>query len=118
MTFGQSVKVKDKQNPDSARSRTGFVILLNQCPILWRSMLQTQISQRTLEAEYSALSQALKMFLPVKQLLHELVTMTNSKSLEGATIHARVFEDNQGAYYLETNHRITNRTKYFLCKWH
>ena len=58
------------------------------------------------------------MFLPVKKLLHELVTMSNCKSLEGATIHARVFEDNQGAYYLTTNHCITNRTKYFLCKWH
>ena len=44
--------------------------------------------------------------------------MTKCKALEGAKVHARVFEDNQGAYYLATNHRITNRTKYFLCKWH
>ena len=101
-----------------ARSRTGYMILLNQCPILWKSVLQTQISQSTLEAEYSALSEALKMFLPVKKLLHKLVTMSNSKSLERATIHARVFEDDQGAYYLSTNDRITNRTNYFLCKWH
>ena len=29
-----------------------------------------------------------------------------------------VFEDNQGALLLASNHRITNRTKYFLVKWH
>jgi hypothetical protein len=34
------------------------------------------------------------------------------------SVQARVFEDNQGALSLATNHRITNRTKYFLVKWH
>ena len=76
------------------------------------------LSQSTLEAEYSALSYALKTFLPLQRILHELIKMTRCKALEGANVHARVFEDNQGAYYLATNHRITNRTKYFLCKWH
>ena len=33
-------------------------------------------------------------------------------------VHATVFEDNQSAFYLATNQRITNRTKYFLAKWH
>ena len=47
-----------------------------------------------------------------------MIQKTKCKALEGATVHARVFEDNQGAYYLATNHKITNRTKYFLCKWH
>ncbi len=35
-----------------------------------------------------------------------------------ATIMAVVFEDTKGAYYLATNHRLTNRTKYFHVKWH
>jgi hypothetical protein len=35
-----------------------------------------------------------------------------------ATIHARVFEDNNGAYLLATNQRITRCTKYYLVKWH
>jgi len=109
---------EDDRDPNSSRSRTGYVIQLNGSPVLWKSTLQTQISQSTLEAEYSALSYALRTFLPLKRLLHELINMTQCRSLEGATIHARVFEDNQGAYYLATNHRITNRTKYFLCKWH
>ena len=109
---------EDDRNPDSVKSRTGYIILLNGCPVLWKSVLQTHISQSTLEAEYSALSYALKTFLPLQRILHELIKMTRCKALEGANVHARVFEDNQGAYYLATNHRITNRTKYFLCKWH
>jgi hypothetical protein len=35
-----------------------------------------------------------------------------------ATIHARVFEDNNGAYLLATNQRITHCTKFYLVKWH
>jgi len=42
----------------------------------------------------------------------------NVHQLEDTKVHATVFEDNQGAYYLATNQRITNRTKYFLVKWH
>jgi len=34
------------------------------------------------------------------------------------TIWARVFDDNQSAYFLATNHQITNCTQYFLNKWH
>ena len=48
----------------------------------------------------------------------EIVAEIGSTPLESATVRATVFEDNQGAYYLTTNHRITNRTKYFLAKWH
>ena len=108
----------DDCNPDSVKSRTGYLILLNGCPVVWKSVLQTHISQSTLEAEYSALSYALKMYLPLQRILNEIIQQTNCQALEGATVHARVFEDNQGAYYLATNHWITNQTKYFLCKWH
>ena len=35
-----------------------------------------------------------------------------------STIHARVFEDNNGAISLAVNQRITNHTKHLLIKWH
>jgi hypothetical protein len=47
-------------------------------------------------------------------MVHEM----GHKDLQDTTIYATVFEDNQSAYYLATNQRITNRTKYFLAKWH
>ena len=49
----------DPQNaewdPDTARSRTGYVILYASCPVIWASKLQTEIALSTTEAEYLAI---------------------------------------------------------------
>jgi hypothetical protein len=71
-----------------------------------------------LEAEYSALSYALKTLIPIKRLLHEAARAMRLPTAITTSINAQVFEDNQGALFLATNQRITNRTKYFLIKWH
>ena len=47
-----------------------------------------------------------------------MLTKFSGSTLKKILVHAQVFEDNQSAYYLATNQRITNRTKYFLVKWH
>lgn len=104
--------------PESVKSRTGYVIMLSNCPLLFKSVLQNSISASTLEAEYNALSYALKTLLPLKRTLLEVVNALDLPSTVRTSVRARVFEDNQGAYYLATNQRITNRTKYFLVKWH
>jgi hypothetical protein len=41
-------------------SHTGYVIMYANCPIFWASKLQTEIALSTAEAEYIALSQALR----------------------------------------------------------
>ena len=41
---------------DNVMSRTGMVIMYANCPIFWRSSLQTEIALSTVEAEYIALS--------------------------------------------------------------
>ena len=63
--FGQ----EDCRDPNSVRSRTGYVILLGGWPIIWKSSLQTRITTRTLESEYTALSSSLKVFLPLRLLI-------------------------------------------------
>ena len=110
--------VEDSRDPISAKSRTGYMIFLAGCPLLWKSQLQTHVSLSTLEAEYSALSYALKSLLPLKRMLLELVAALDVDLTAEASVRARVFEDNQGALLLAQNHRITNRTQYFLVKWH
>ena len=110
--------VEDSRKPDSARSRTGYIIFICGCPAVWKSQLQTHISLSTLEAEYSALSYALKVLLPVKKLLQEVVNALEMPDDVVTSVMATVFEDNQGALILARNQRITNRTKYFLVKWH
>jgi hypothetical protein len=106
------------RNPDSVRSRSGYIIILGGWPLIWKSSLQGHLSQSTLEAEYSALSSSLKVFLPLLRQIKEIIAKCRCKKLEDTKIHATVFEDNQSTYYLATNQRITSRTRYMLSKWH
>ena len=55
----------DADNPQNLMSRTGFVIMYAGCPILWSSKLQSKISLSTTEAEYIALSQAVREVIPL-----------------------------------------------------
>ena len=109
---------EDPRDANSVRSRTGYIAMLCGWPITWKSQLQSHLSQSTLEAEYSALSSALCVFLPLKRLIQEMIEKTKCKPLENTRVHATVFEDNQSTYFLATNQRITSRTKYLLAKWH
>lgn len=104
--------------PSSAKSRTGYIITLGGCPILWKSQLQTEISLSTLEAEYSALSASMRTLLPLRHLLKEIAAALCLPPQFRSTIKCEVFEDNNGALLLATRQQITNRTKYFLVKWH
>jgi hypothetical protein len=45
-------------DPDTARSRTGYVILYASCPVIWASKLQSEIALSTTESEYLAISTA------------------------------------------------------------
>ena len=110
---------RDPDHSDtSAKSRTGYIITLGGCPILWKSQLQTEISLSTLESEYSALSASMRTLLPLRDLLRELCMELTLPPNFRSIIRCRVFEDNNGALLLATRQRITNRTKYFLVKWH
>ena len=105
---------------DAARSRTGYIILLAGCPLVWRSTLQTEVSLSTLESEYSALSLAIRQLLPVLRTVEECLKLTQiGRDLRiTAPVPAIVFEDNNGALALATNQRVTSRTRYFITKWH
>lgn len=105
-------------SPSAVKSRTGYLITLGGCPLLWKSQLQSEIALSTLEAEYAALSYSLPTLLPLYDLVTETAKVLCLPLSLQATICARVFEDNNGALLLATKHQITARTKYFLVKWH
>ncbi|KAI2512069.1 hypothetical protein MHU86_2357 [Fragilaria crotonensis] len=84
-------------SPSSAKSRTGYIITLGGCPILWKSHLQSEISLSTLEAEYSALSSAMRTLLPLRTMLIELINGLQLPDTLTSTVKCRVFEDNNGA---------------------
>ena len=60
--------------PSSVKSRTGYIIKLAGCPLIWKSQLQSSITLSTGESEYSALSQSMRVLLPLCNQLIELLT--------------------------------------------
>lgn len=47
---------EDDQVPVRVKSRTGYVLTLSNCPLIWASKLQTEGAVTTLESEYISLS--------------------------------------------------------------
>ena len=109
---------EDEQDPVSVKSRTGFVLTLFGCPIIWSSKLQTEITLSSTAAEYVAFSMAMRELLPMRALLQE---MSNKMSLDFAKdslVRSTVFEDNQGCLSLVNVPKMSARNKYLALKYH
>ena len=78
-----------QDDPSTARSRSGFVIMFAGCPIIWMSKLQTEIALSTTEAEYIALSESLRHVIPVMNLCEECVESGFLQDVIPPTIRCR-----------------------------
>ena len=107
-----------EDDPNTARSRTGFVIMFAGCPIIWISRLQTEISLSTTEAEYIALSESLRHVIPLMNLLDECNQLKIFTNEIKPNIHCTAFEDNSGALELARAPRMRPRTKHINIKYH
>ena len=88
-------KKEDRSDATSVKSRTGFVICMANCPVLWKSSLQTRIASSTMEAEYNALSSSMREVLPLQALFKAIATQVDLPSVS-ATFRTTVWEDNIG----------------------
>ncbi len=109
---------EDDQDPVCVKSRTGYVLTLAGCLCLWVSKLQSEIALSTLEAEYIALSTAMRDLLPMRRLLQEIGNKLSMSYAKNGIMHSTVFEDNNGALGLATSPRLTPRTKHIGVKYH
>ena len=111
---------EDGQDPHCVRSRTGYLIMVNKCPILWKSQLQTEIAWSTMEAEYVALSSACRDVIPMRALLLELGTVYGLGAEDRPSILTTIYEDNEGALQLANMElpRMTPRSKHYAAKYH
>ena len=104
--------------PDSARSRHGYIIGYAGIPIIHKSQLQTEIALSSTESEYTGLSYALREAIPIMGLLKEM----KKKGLEvldhRPKVHCKVFEDNSGALEIASVHKWRPRTKHIATKLH
>jgi hypothetical protein len=111
---------EDVQDPHCVRSRTGYVICVANCPVIWKSKLQTEIALSTMEAEYVSLSQSCKDLFPLLDLIKELGTACGVPISKSSNLHVRVHEDNVGALTLGKlePRRMTPRSKHYAIKYH
>jgi Reverse transcriptase (RNA-dependent DNA polymerase) len=116
--FAGLYSYEDDQDPVSVKSRTGFVLTLFGCPIIWSSKLQSEITLSSTAAEYVAFSMAMREVLPMRALLKELCSKLDLKVAADSMIRSTVFEDNQGCLSIVNSPKMSARNKYLSLKYH
>ena len=107
----------DPMNAESIYSRTGYVICYAGCPVYWQSKLQTEIALSTAEAEYMALSQALRETLPTSNLMKE-INVIFPLYLPSPRFIIKIREDNQSCIAMASNPKFSPRTRHIAIKYH
>jgi hypothetical protein len=89
----------DKQDPHCVRSRTGYIICLENRPVLWKSKLQTEIALLTMEAEYVALSTSCRDLFPLIDITNEICSIFHVGLIfhKRADLHIKINKNNVGA---------------------
>jgi hypothetical protein len=98
------------KDPDTAKSRTGFVVKYAGVPIYWASRLQTQFALSSAESEFIALSTAMRhvkdlMFL-MDEINERLVAVETVP-----TIYCVAYEDNSAALEIAKYPKMRPRTR-------
>jgi hypothetical protein len=106
------------EDPSTAKSRSGYVILYAGCPILWTSRLQSETALSTTEAEYLSLSSALRETIPLMKLVKEFKKELLLPMATTPVVHCKAFEDNSGAVELARVPKMRPRTKHINTKYH
>ena len=63
---------EESTDPSSVKIRTGYVINVADCPVLYHSKLQTETALSTMEAEIVALAHCCRELFPVMDMVAEL----------------------------------------------
>ena len=109
---------EDSFNPVCVRSRSGFVTNVASCPVLWKAVLQTEITTSTMEAEVVAFGACCKELIPIIDLVDEVGSAVGLSLNEKTNVHMVIHEDNDGALIfaqiLPPQH--TYRSKHYAVK--
>ena len=94
---------------DKRRSTTGYVFTLAKAPVSWKSTLQSTVALSTTEAEYMAITEAIKEAIWLQGLLDDLGVGQKQVT---------VFCDSQSAIHLAKNQVYHARTKHIDVRYH
>jgi hypothetical protein len=104
-------------DPACAKSRTGFIITFADCPVYWRSKLQTETALSMMEAKIIALSACCRELFPIIDMVRSMAEATNLP-VGDTTMNVSIHEDNLGALVLAKTlpPQFTPRSKYYVIK--
>ena len=88
------------------------------CPILWKSSMQKLVALSTTEAEYIALSSALREVIAIIDLLEELKGQGFGIHASTPNFKCKTFEDNKSCIEIATDHKTCPRTKHLSVRLH
>jgi hypothetical protein len=97
---GNCVKEDAMNDPSTAKSRTGYVISYQGCPITCASKLLTEVVLSTTESEYVGLSESLRIAIVLMNLLKEMKEHRVELPTTKPTVYCKLFEDNAGAIHI------------------
>ena len=111
---------EDKADPTCVKSRTGFVICIAGCPGVWSSKLQPDIAGSTMEAEYNALSTAMRDVIPLQTLFKTVCGRVGIEDNWKTRMKTTVWEDNMGCLWLARMEpgQYTPCSKHYAVKYH
>ena len=112
--------LEDVMDPTCVKSRTGFVISISGCPVIWSSKLQSDIAGSTMEAEYNALSTAMRDVIPMQNLFKTVGSAVGIDEEVITSFKTTVWEDNMGCLRLARKEpgQYTPRSKHYAVKYH
>jgi hypothetical protein len=105
-------------DPACAKSRTGFLLTVSNCPMVWVSKLQTETALSTMEAEIIALAHCCRQLFPVIDIVAEVGKAVGLETKDLVSMHVSIHEDNAGALILAQTipPQFTPRSKYYAIK--
>jgi len=97
---------------DDRKSIGGYAFILNGAAVSWNSKKQPTVALSSTEAEYIALTQAVKESIWLQALLLDLGARRHQEDMQN------IYIDNQGAIALAKNPEFHTRTKHIDIQYH
>ena len=87
-------------DPACVKSRTGCLITLLDCPMVWVSKLQTKTALSMMDTDIVALAHCCRELFPVYDIVKEVGKIVGLATDDLSSMHVSVHEDNAGALVL------------------
>ena len=98
------------EDKNDGKSNGGYFVSYNGGTIAWCSRKQEIVAMSTAEAEYVAITEAVKEAIWIKNVLTQFRRRIETP--------LKIFTDNQSAISIVSNQRFNNRTKHIDLKYH